>query len=148
MNKKGFTLVEIIASIIILGLISVLTITTIQSSVKTVKEKNYENIKRMIIEATINYINTTDDEEFKLDNIKPEKELCEEKAICAKEYDVGTIIDKNIYYSNTKNGSNVNTVINPITNEGMRNKKFIIYYDIESHSLKGIFNEDIKGDKL
>ena len=45
MNKKGFTLVEIIASIIILGLISVLTIATIQSSVKTVKEKNYENIK-------------------------------------------------------------------------------------------------------
>ena len=111
MNKKGFTLVEIIASIIILGLISVLTIATIQSSVKTVKEKNYENIKRMIIEATINYINTTDDEEFKLDNIKPEKELCEKKAICAKEYDVGTIIDKNIYYSNTKNGSNDNTVI-------------------------------------
>jgi len=146
MNKKGFTLIEIIASIIILGIISVLTIATIQSSVKTVKLKNYENIKKMIIEATINYINTTDDKDFKLDNIKPEKELCEIKTSCAKEYTVGEIIDKNIYYSNTKNGSNENTVINPITNEGMRNKKFVIYYDIESHSLKGIFNEDIKGD--
>ena len=146
MNKKGFTLVEIIASIIILGLISVLTIGIIQSSVKTVKYKNYENIKKMIIEATINYINTTDDKDFKLDDIKQEKVLCEIKTSCAKEYDVGTIIDKNIYYSNTKNSNNKNTVINPKTNEGMRNKKFVIYYDVDSHSLKGIFNEDIKGD--
>lgn len=146
MNKKGFTLIEILASLIIIGIISVLSISAIQSSVKTVKEKNYENIKKTIIESTINYINTTDDDDFKLDIIKPEKKLCKTKISCAKEFEVGTIIDKNIYYSNTKNGDGKNTVINPITNEGMRNKKFVIYYDIESHSLKGIFNEDIKGE--
>ncbi len=146
MNKKGFTLIEIISSLIIIGIISVLSISAIQSSVATVKLKNYENIKKTIIETTINYINTTDDEEFKIDNIKPEKELCKTKITCAKEYEVGTIIDKNIYYSNTKNSNGESTIINPVTNEGIRNKKFVIYYDIESHSLKGIFNEDIKGE--
>lgn len=143
MNKKGFTLVEIIASLVIIGLISVLLITTIQTSVAKVKESNYKNLKKMIVESTINYINNSNEEGFKLDEIKPEKELCKDKYICAKEYNVGTILDKNIYYSSTKNADGKITVINPVTNEGMRNKKFIIYYNIDNHSLEGIFNEDM-----
>lgn len=143
MNKKGFTLVEIIASIVIMGLIAVLLITTIQTSVTNVKKSNYENIKKMIIESTINYINNSNEEGFKLDDIKPEKELCKEQYSCAKEYDIGTILDKNIYYSDTKNANGEITVINPITNEGMRNKKIIIYYDTGTHSLKGEFVDDI-----
>lgn len=143
MNKKGFTIIEIIASIVIIGVISVLLISTIQRTVANVKESNYNNIKKMIIESTINYINTSNEEGFKLDNIKPEKELCKEKYSCAKEYDVGTILDKNIYYSSTKNADGKITIINPVTNEGMRNKKFIIYYNIDNHSLEGIFNEDV-----
>lgn len=143
MNKKGFTLIEIIASLVIISLISVLLINTIQESVNNVKKSNYNNIKKMIIESTINYINNSNEEGFKLDDIKPEKELCKEEYSCAKEYNVGTILDKNIYYSSTKNADGNITVINPITNEGMRNKKFIIYYNIDNHSLEGIFNEDM-----
>ena len=139
---------------ILVASLSILTITTAFAIENIIEYFNYNKNSEYIsskeeLETFGSGVSLTSKDkgiEFKLDNIKPEKELCEKKASCAKEYDVGTIIDKNIYYSNTKNGSKDNTVINPITNEGMRNKKFVIYYDIESHSLKGIFNEDINED--
>lgn len=144
MNKKGFTLVEIIASIVIMGLISILLITTIQASVAKVKESNYENLKKMIIETTINYINNGSDDNYKLDDIKPEGVICEKnnKFACANEYILRDILDKNIYHTDTRNANDELTVINPVTNEGMREKRIIIYYNVETHSLEGTFIED------
>lgn len=142
MNKKGFTLVELMASLVILSLISVLMFSTIQTSSKNVKKKNYENIKKMIIESTISYIVNSSEKNYSLDDIKGNDSKCDEMLSCAKEYTVGEILEKNIYYSSTKNSNDELTILNPITGEGMRNKKFLIYYDTETYSLKGVFYED------
>mgnify|MGYP004470868559 CR=1 FL=1 len=137
MNKKGFTLVELMASLVILSLISVLMFSTIQTSSNNVKKKNYENIKKMIIESTISYMVNSSDGEYSLDKVKGTNNKCNEILECAREYTVGEILEKNIYYSSTKNRTkNSNdelTIINPITGEGMRNKKFLIYYDTETY---------------
>lgn len=142
MNKKGFTLVELLATITILSIISILMVSTIQTSSANVKKKNYENIKKMIIESTINYLINSSEEDYSLDSIKSNDNECNLILDCAHEYTVGDILDKNIYYSSTKNSNNQITVLNPITGEGMRNKKFIIYYDKENYYLSGIFYED------
>ena len=148
MNKKGFTLVELMASLVILSLISVLMFSTIQTSSNNVKKKNYENIKKMIIESTISYIVNSSKEDYSLDKIKGTNNKCNEILECAHEYSVGDILDKNIYYSSTKNSNGQITVLNPITGEGMRNKKFLIYYDTETYSLKGVFYEDYTEENM
>lgn len=147
MNKKGFTLVELMASLVILSLISVLMFSTIQTSSNNVKKKNYENIKKMIIESTINYIVNSSKKDYSLDDIKGTNK-CNEILDCAREYSVGDILDKNIYYSSTKNSNDELTILNPITGEGMRNKKFLIYYDTETYSLKGVFYEDYTEENM
>lgn len=147
MNKKGFTLVELMASLVILSLISVLMFSTIQTSSNNVKKKNYENIKKMIIESTISYIVNSSEKDYSLDDIKGTNK-CDAMLDCAKEYTVGDILDKNIYYSSTKNSNDQLTILNPITNEGMRNKKFLIYYDTETYSLKGVFYEDYTEENM
>lgn len=147
MNKKGFTLVELMASLVILSLISVLMFSTIQTSSNNVKKKNYENIKKMIIESTISYMVNSSDGKYSLDAIKGTSK-CDAMLDCAKEYTVGEILDKNIYYSSTKNSNDQLTILNPITNEGMRNKKFLIYYDTETYSLKGVFYEDYTEENM
>lgn len=148
MNKKGFTLVELMASLVILSLISVLMFSTIQTSSNNVKKKNYENIKKMIIESTISYIVNSSDGEYSLDKVKGTNSKCDEMLSCAHEYSVGDILDKNIYYSSTKNSNDELTILNPITGEGMRNKKFLIYYDTETYSLKGVFYEDYTEENM
>ena len=148
MNKKGFTLVELMASLVILSLISVLMFSTIQTSSNNVKKKNYEKIKKMIIESTISYMVNSSDEDYSLDKVKGVDSKCDEMLSCAQEYTVGDILDKNIYYSSIKNSNDQPTILNPITNEGMRNKKFLIYYDTKTYSLKGVFYEDYTEENM
>lgn len=146
MNNKGFTLVELLASLTILAIISILMTTTVQYSVTNVKTKNYETLKKMIVEATINYINSSNDEYFSLDNIKPEKFECNKTTDCLKEFTIGDILDKNIYYTNEKDKDGNLTLISPKDNEDMRNKTIIIYYDKNEYTIKGMFKEDYKGE--
>ena len=144
MNNKGFTLVELLASLTILAIISILMTTSVQYSVTNVKTKNYETLKKMVVEATINYINSSNDEYFSLDNIKPENVECNEFTDCQKEFTIADILDKNIYYTNEKDKDGNLTLISPKDNEDMRNKIIIIYYDKSEYAIKGMFKEDYK----
>lgn len=146
MNNKGFTLVELLASLTILAIISILMTTSVQYSVTNVKTKNYETLKKMIVEATINFINSSNDEYFSLDNIKPENVECNEPTDCQKEFTIADILDKNIYYTNEKDKDGNLTLISPKDNEDMRNKIIIIYYDKSEYAIKGMFKEDYKGE--
>lgn len=146
MNRKGFTLVELIASIVIIGIIVVIMVPVVLNTSNKVKETNYKNLKNSIIQSTIDYILTSGVEEYSLDDIKPSGADCSNGS-CSKTYTLGAILDNGIYVTNTKNKNNDKTVVNPITGKGMRNKQIIICYNIKSYSLKGYFVEDYeKGD--
>ena len=51
MKNKGFTLVELLAVILILGVIDTITVPSVMSAIKTSREKAYERQKEMIEDA-------------------------------------------------------------------------------------------------
>jgi type IV pilus assembly protein PilA len=54
--KKGFTLVELLAVIVILGIILVIAVPNIMKVIDNAKQNAYENQKRLIINAARNYV--------------------------------------------------------------------------------------------
>ena len=56
MNNKGFTLVEIIAVIAILGLLAIITTPAYNSISTNIKKRNYESKKNTIESQTLSYV--------------------------------------------------------------------------------------------
>lgn len=56
LNEKGFTLVELLATIVVLGLLATLTITGISALIKNSKEKAEEVFMQQLKEYTDDYI--------------------------------------------------------------------------------------------
>ncbi|MBR4672181.1 MAG: InlB B-repeat-containing protein [Bacilli bacterium] len=50
-NKKGFTLIEIIAAVIILGIISIVAVVTYTSSMKEFRDNYYTSLERTLVES-------------------------------------------------------------------------------------------------
>lgn len=55
MNKKGFTMIELIAVITILGIIALITVPVVNNSLKNAREKMFEEQKTRIIDAAKKY---------------------------------------------------------------------------------------------
>ena len=58
MNKKGFTLIEVIAAIAIMFLLMSLILSNMTSIDKDVRQKDYENLRKEILLAAEDYANT------------------------------------------------------------------------------------------
>lgn len=55
MKDRGFTLVEILAVITLIGVLALITIPTIDVVIKSTREKGYENQKEVILSAAKDY---------------------------------------------------------------------------------------------
>ena len=55
MRDRGFTLVEILAVITLIGVLALITIPTIDVVIKSTREKGYENQKEVILSAAKDY---------------------------------------------------------------------------------------------
>lgn len=55
MKNRGFTLVEILAVITLIGVLALITIPTIDVVIKSTREKGYENQKEVILSAAKDY---------------------------------------------------------------------------------------------
>ena len=91
--KKGFTVVELLASIVIMGLIIVISIPAYNGISKIIKENNYNSKITMITKSSSRYIN------------KYHKDLVfnddKKRTIC---YTIKYLITKNVFESDVKNG--------------------------------------------
>lgn len=56
MNKKGFTIVELLVTITLLAIISTISVISITSFINKNKENNYEILKNTILEASKEYV--------------------------------------------------------------------------------------------
>lgn len=61
-NKKAFTLVELMAVIIIISLVAILTFPSIVNQIKKTKKVNSDNINTIVIEAAKKYVNDNPDD--------------------------------------------------------------------------------------
>ena len=55
--KKGFTLIELMAAVIIIALVALLTFPNIVSRIKEAKDENKKNIDKIVISASKKYVN-------------------------------------------------------------------------------------------
>ena len=56
MDNRGFTLIEVLAVIFILGVIALITVPTITNVISKNKDDNYENLKKSIVSAAKVYM--------------------------------------------------------------------------------------------
>ncbi len=101
--KKGFTLVEVLAVIVILGLLALIAIPSYIKASSSVKESNLNNIKTMVTTTMLNYANLN-----YIDQIKESNNTCSNND-CCKYYSIEYMKNNNIFQAN--NGQ----LINPVT---------------------------------
>jgi|GEM_PF-1930180 len=88
MNKKGFTLVELLAVIVVLGIIAVITISVIVGIIDKTKMKAYEVAAKNVIDAAKEYVTRVEDNnDFPEGGIKVEDiDLKKDKYVSGKVY--------------------------------------------------------------
>lgn len=68
-NNKGFTLIEILAAIVILGIISAIAVPAVYKYVTKTKDFSYENMYKTVYDAVKNYRIDTNDDSVKGDKV-------------------------------------------------------------------------------
>lgn len=120
MNKKGFTLVELIAIILILLLIALVSFPSIKNMMRTEEEKKYENMIENLCLAGESYIYSNID--IYKQNIIPNNKI-------------------EIFIEDLMNYGNVEKkLINPKTNKSVK-KDILIYLVLDDKSLSCEYKE-------
>ena len=126
LNNKGFTLVEVLAVVVILGVLSTIMITSVGSMINKNKEDNLNNLKKSILSAAKVYISdhrydieldsTTSCDSNKTRNIKS----IENKGITNNQLKIKYLINDNNLKDNIKN---------PINNKILDTQNSYIYIE-------------------
>ena len=119
MNRKGFTLVELLATITILGLIVLIVVPAVSKNVTKSKEKSYENLEKNIITVTKRYL-------LENSNLLPD----ENETI--KKIELEFLINENLF--------DTDKLINPLTNEKL-DGYVEIKYNINNEEYKYTFKQ-------
>lgn len=136
MNKKGFTLVELISVIAILAILIVLTIPTYNNVSNNIKQRNFDSKKSVIEKQTIEYVNKYLKEETYNYINRTSKNVC---------FSVRFLIRNGIITSDKENDE---VIINDVNNDEYKGNKYIVAvsYDNASRKLiaKTIGDEEIE----
>ena len=112
MNKKGFTLVELLATLVILGIIVGITIISVSGLFKRAKEKSEDIFVDTIKDAMDMYLNSKGD----MDEDLPSSSW----QLCSNTIDK-TFGSVKVYKATTYFSSIINSQYNPITQEDLVN---------------------------
>lgn len=108
-NKKGFTIVELIAVVMILGMISSIAIISVSRIRKRANDQEIESLRSSIVDSFNNYRmkeSVKKGETVKIDELKFDKELSYNNNICTlDENDTIKYIVKGDYYDKITNDS-------------------------------------------
>ena len=124
MNKKGFTLIELIASIALLAILSIIALPSINKIRIELLTKTYESRVNMIINSAINWAD--DHLEEVPSHVTADytnQNTCDSSCKCVL---IGTLISDG-YLSGSDNNRTV--MKNPLTNQSINNKNVCVRYD-------------------
>jgi len=153
MNKKGFTLIELIATIALLAIISVISFVSINGVIQESKVKDCENLKSSIKTAAKEYVsdnryNVSDDGGVE----KMDGETIEVEGL--KKYIVLTdedLLTENKLTSEAYNGEGKKVLVDPFTGDNMvlGSVKIKIYLN-DKYSAENIevYNNEIDPDNI
>lgn len=121
MNKKGFTLVELLAVIAIMGILLIIAVPKLLGEIKTNKEQALENYKEIIISAARNYVI---DKNLKVPVSISITQLCDEEYLSCPIINpvddttmsgyINIDVDKNYAYADTAANERTNTKLNNV----------------------------------
>lgn len=131
MNNKGFTLIELVACVVVLSCIALVTTTSITSSMKKSKQDLYDTQLGLIRDAAVNYVSENMKLVPKLDSTK----TSDTYYISLSDLTESGLIDKKIN--------------NPITNEIFKEEDLCIKLLLNYNATydKTLFNYDISDNK-
>lgn len=142
MNKKGFTLIELIATIVIIILMGLIITPKVMNIIKDNRIKGYKEIERRLEEAAGKYIieNYTDSS---LPFIKIEKNQLIEGKYIDEIYDLKdkSVCDAYVMVSNLNKTADFNAHLQCSSYESMLKSTIHVedlYYDVEKRSLNGL----------
>ena len=131
MNKKGFTLVELLAVIVIIGILSIMVIPNVIKTRNDYLEKTFESRLKLINNAALdwaseNLVNVPSNVTNEYNGQKVFDSNCTKTCPTCGYITVGFLIENN-YLS----GSDENKTVmkNPLTNENLNNKKVCVRYN-------------------
>ena len=76
MNKKGYTLIELLVAITIIGIISLIALPSIRRIQSTNRYKKYESYSQVIEKAAKAYVDSYKEDIFKDDDDNPDEQIC------------------------------------------------------------------------
>ena len=119
MNRKGFTLIEVITSIALLALLAILITPNLISMRKDMLQKTYESRVSLIEYAALDYANDN------LDKVPVSLNTSNPNSSCLT-VTVGELIESE-YLSGSDDNKTV--MVNPLTNENMNSKVVCVRYN-------------------
>ena len=130
MNNKGFTLVEIIAVVMILGLLAIITTPAYDTISNSIKSRNYESKKSTIESQTLSYV-----EKYLKDEVYTGKKTDGSGNIISEKicFTIGYLIENGIISSDNDNDEYIEN-----NNDGEK------YTDNEAYVLVEYKNDKLK----
>ncbi len=129
MNKKGFTLVELISVVVLLSIILILVIPAYTQIEGQIKNSNLKNKKSMISNAMLEYANTN-----LLDKLKPLGQTGTNELYYSLDY----IIENNIFAASETDSQGNKMFLNPVTNDKLYGC-IKVTYDVNKFEVKTEF---------
>ena len=76
MNKKGYTLIELLVTITIIGIISLMSMPSVRRVQATNRTKKYESYSEAVEKAAKAYVDSYKEDIFKDEEVNPEEQIC------------------------------------------------------------------------
>jgi len=142
-NKNGFTMMELLAVIVILGIVSTIAILTVTRILKKNKEKALEAKEEIILKQARQYAKDNEEDLFYNSGKRYQFYVCDVITI-------GDLVNAGYIDEDDKDvDGGGKDVINPLTNQSMKDRKIMVYIRSKenpsspNYSSLGIYNGTI-----
>lgn len=129
MNKKGYTLVELLATLIVLSIVIGITIPIALNVINNSKEKDLELIKKNISDAAVNLVNECNFDDSFEDSFSTSNRICPALSTDGKKLISVRDLMKRGFLSNYEGEYGSYVIKNPVNGENIADCHFYVLDD-------------------